>query len=127
MTQLSAKQQRAIAALLSARTNDEAAQRANVSRRQLYRWLQDENFRLHLEHAEAQLVQDVTRRFSSLLDGSISELETLLHTHDLSANEKVRVIRTVLELYPRLREIASFEIRLVALEKEVENDKQKKA
>ena len=121
MAELTPTQLRAIAALLSSRTHGEAAERARVSERQLYRWLQDETFHLQLERAEAELLQEATRRLSGLLNTAIDKLEMLLDTEDLSASDKLRVVRTVLELYPRLREVATFESRLEALERSIED------
>ena len=122
MADISGKQTRAISALLTSRTNSEAAQKAGISERALYRWLKEDDFRLALDKAEANLVEDVTRRLASLMGQSIDELEKLLQSGITPPGDRLRAIRTVLDIYPRLRELTSLDIRIERLERELEND-----
>lgn len=113
---LSARQQRAIAALLASKTVSEAASAASVGERSLYRWLaEDQAFRAELARAEGELLATTTRRLLALQGQAIEALEYLL-TRGESEGVRLRAAQVALELSLKLREQVSIEQRLQALE-----------
>jgi transposase len=77
-SELSSRQQRAIAALLTSKSMSEAATSAGVGERTLYRWLaEDEAFRAGLARAESELLDTATRRLLALQGQAIETLEHL--------------------------------------------------
>ena len=113
---LSARQQRAIAALLASKTVAEAAAAARVGERTLFRWLaEDAAFRAALSQAEGELLATTTRRLLGLQGQALEALEYLL-TRGESEGVRLRAAQVALELSLKLREQVSIEQRLQALE-----------
>jgi len=113
---LSARQQRAIAALLTSKSVAEAAASAKVGERTLYRWLaEDRAFRAALLAAEGDLLSTTTRRLLSLQGQAIETLESLLSRAE-SEGVRLRAAQVALELSLKLRDQVSIELRLQALE-----------
>jgi len=113
---LSARQQRAIAALLTSKSVAEAAASAKVGERTLYRWLaEDRAFRAALLAAEGDLLATTTRRLLGLQGQALEALEYLL-TRGESEGVRLRAAQVALELSLKLRELTCIEQRLQALE-----------
>ena len=113
---LSAKQQRAIAALLASKSVAEAAASANVGERTLFRWLgEDQAFRAALSQAEGELLDTATRRLLSLQGESIDALEYLISQAE-TESVRLRAAQVVIETSLKLRELRDIEQRLTALE-----------
>ena len=113
---LSARQQRAVAALLASKTVAEAAASAKVGERTLFRWLaEDAAFRAALSQAEGELLATTTRRLLGLQGQALEALEYLL-TRGESEGVRLRAAQVALELSLKLREQVSIEQRLQALE-----------
>lgn len=113
---LSARQQRAVAALLASKTVAEAAASAKVGERTLFRWLaEDVAFRAALSQAEGELLATTTRRLLGLQGQALEALEYLL-TRGESEGVRLRAAQVALELSLKLREQVSIEQRLQALE-----------
>lgn len=113
---LSPKQTKALTALLATGEVTQAAEAAGVTRKTVHKWLLLPDFRAALDLGEGEAFKDATRRLSGLLVRSVEELEKLLLKNDLPVSDRIRIIRTVLDTYPRLREITSLDGRIAALE-----------
>lgn len=113
---LSAKQQRAIVALLSTKSVSEAAKQAKVGERTLWRWLGDPSFRVHLAGAEADMLDATTRRLLQLQDGAIETVQAIMQDAEANAGVRLRAAQAVLENLLKLREMRNIEQRLTALE-----------
>lgn len=113
---LSAKQQRAILALLSTKSVSEAAQAAKVGERTLWRWLGEPMFRARLAGAEADMLDAATRRLLQLQDGAIETVQTIMQDAEASAGVRLRAAQAVLDYLLKLRELRNIEQRLAALE-----------
>jgi hypothetical protein len=115
-TVLSAKQQRAIVALLASKSVAEAAQAAKVGERTLFRWLaEDQPFRAALSQAEGDLLDTATRRLLSLQGKSIDALEYLIDRAE-TESVRLRAAQVAIETSLKLRELRDIEQRLTALE-----------
>ena len=116
-TGLTGSQQRAVQALLSAKSVSAAGPVAHVSERPLFRWLSEPAFRAALTAAESNLIDAATRRLLQLQGAALDTLETLLGDDtDASAGVRLRAAQVALEHLLRLREMRDIEQRLTALE-----------
>lgn len=92
---------RAIEALLTARSITAAADAVKVSRRTLTRWLADPDFILRLQQARRSLLQHGSGRLCSLLDDAIEVIakglagETISKSAFLCAKLTIEACRTI--------------------------------
>lgn len=114
--ELTAKQLRAIAVLLSAATVYEAAVALHVHERTLRRWLAEPAFRAELRAAEDAAIDAATRRLIGVVDGSIEALIEVRDDEQSPAHSRVRAAQVCLETLVKLRELRDIESRLAALE-----------
>jgi phage terminase small subunit len=125
MQELTSRQRKAIAALLSCRTVAQAAQLSGVSERTLYRWLADDTFRAAVLSAEGETINQATRRLLGLQQAAIDTLGGILQDDSAPAGVRVRAAESVLDLLLRLRDLRDVEDRLARLEQQLhenEND-----
>ena len=109
------KKSRAIVALLSGKTNSQAAQSAGVTERTIYRWLSDPSFRSELSEAERQMIESATRQMSSLQEKAINVLDQLLESQDVSPQIRLSTAKSILRLSLGYRD-RNIERRLYELE-----------
>jgi hypothetical protein len=121
---LTPKQFKGVAALLSSKTIADAALKAQVSERTLFTWLEDADFRAEVRKAEMQTVENATRR---LLNGQNLALDTLEDLTTKARGESVRRLaaESWLNLSMRYNEMRDVESRLTELEKAVYGDDKK--
>jgi len=113
---ISGKQQRAILALLSTKNVAEAAARAKVGERTLWRWLGEPMFRVQLAGAEADMLDAATRRLLQLQEGAIETVQAIMQDSEANASVRLRAAQAVLDYLLKLRELRNVEQRLTALE-----------
>jgi hypothetical protein len=63
------------------------------------------------------MTRTALRRLAGLLEKGIDELETLLSNAGLKPQEKLQVVRTILNGYPRFHETIGIEDRLAEIER----------
>ena len=116
-SRVSAKQHRAITALLTSKSVTEAAAATGQGERTIYRWLSEPDFRQALSAAEGDLIDVATRRLLQLQGGALDTLEALLaEDADVSAGLRLRGAQITLDHLLKLREMRDIEQRLQALE-----------
>lgn len=117
---LTALQKKAIAALLTSRTTEEAAQKAGCSARSIYKWLaEDADFKRELTAAEGQAIDNATRQLVALQNSAIAVFAGILDNPGLSPSLRLRAAVAALDLMLRLRDAKSLEERIARLEKEL--------
>src|SRR5512135_1592195 len=109
--ELSERQRRAVAALLSARNVAEAARVASVGERTLHRWLADPVFRAALLEAEGGAIDAATRRLVSLTDAAIDTLRAVMNDVEAPRAVQLRAAQGVLDYLLKLRELRNVEER----------------
>ena len=109
------KKSKAIVALLSGKTNSQAAQSAGVTERTIYRWLSEQSFQTELHEAEQQMIESSTRQMSSLQEKAINVLDQLLVSQDVSPQIRLRTANSILRLSLAYRD-RNIERRLYELE-----------
>lgn len=113
---LPTKKARAISALLSCRTVEEAAKQAKVGERTLHRWLTDPTFKAHLARAEGALIDGATRRLLRAQERAVSTLEEILQDSEARPSVRLRAAQIVIDAMLKLRELRNIEARLQVLE-----------
>jgi hypothetical protein len=114
--QLTAPQQRAITALLSTKSVAEAAKKANVGQRTLFRWLADTAFKRQLAIAEGELVAVATRRLLQYQDSAITVITSIMADKTKPATVRLRASMAIVDYSLKMRELLNIEERLAALE-----------
>lgn len=118
--ELTPKQQRAIAALMTARTHEDAAKVAGIAERTLARWLKLPAFVAALREAEADLVGDAIRRMSGAMakavDVMIDSMDAKLPTGDAEHVTRLRGSALLTKRRMESTELEVLEARVAALE-----------
>ncbi len=113
---LTAQQQRAIRAMLTARTVEDAAKAAGVSRATMFRWLADASFCDELRRAERDALATVTRRLTALAVDAAQVLDDTMSDPDAKRADKLRAADIALGKMLDLRKLYDLEERVAALE-----------
>lgn len=117
---LSPSQLKAIIALLETRTVEQAAIKAGVGARTLYRWLaEDKEFNARLRFAEGRLIDNATRRLVGLADRSIDVLKDMLNDEEVEDPVRLRAAKINIEAMLKLRELRNVEERLAEIESQI--------
>lgn len=114
---LTAAQQKAVQALLTAPSIAAAAKSAGVAERTLHRWLRENaHFRDALAQAEGQVIGAVTRRLVGYADHALTVMVTVMADKTNSPATRLRAAQAILDSMLRLRELRNLEERISALE-----------
>lgn len=111
---LSSKQRAAIVAILSTPTLAEAAAHVGVTRRTIYRWLKQAEFREALEQAQGEVVHVATVRLTALLSQALEIIGKELGGDDGKA--RFRAAAVVLARFATLASYVDLVRRVEALE-----------
>jgi hypothetical protein len=124
---LTSRQTRAIDALISEPTIEQAAERAGVTRKTIYRWLQYPGFRAELTAAESAAIDKSCRRLIAMADKAITALDDVLDNPSQNgAGNKRLAAAAIIDIFMRLRELRNIENRLSELESVVfKNEKRR--
>lgn len=110
---------RAVAALMSARSVDDAAQLAGVTRRTIFRWLEDPAFRAQLTQAEGDLIDQAARRLLAGQGRALDVLEDVLVNAPRDSDRRLAAV-ALLDLLLRWREVRTLDDRVSRLERIVD-------
>jgi transposase-like protein len=113
---LSARQRQAIEALLATGDVTIAAQAVGVNRATLYRWMKQPAFVQAVHAAEADAVEDLARMLVRLGRTAVATLAKAMSDPATPASTKVRAADATLSRLLQLRELATLEQRVAALE-----------
>ncbi len=114
---LSAKQRRALEALLTTGEVLAAAQVAGVTRETLHRWLRQPQFLSAVRAAEAQALDDLSRVLVRLGRTAAGTLAKAMSDPATPASTRVRAADATLGRLLQLRELATLEARVAELER----------
>lgn len=113
---LTTRQRKAITALLTSANVAQAAKKAGVSERSIYRYLAEESFKQALLDAESEAIYQATRRLVGLQGLAIETLEEVLRDKAEKSSVRLKAATNVLDYLLKLRELRNVEERLAALE-----------
>lgn len=117
------KQNKVLAALLTAPSKAAAAQAAGISPRTLRDYLADPTFRQEYQKAFAGLVEDATRQAQQAIAPALSTLREVVEDADENAQARISAARSILEYSMRLTETTDVLTRLDELERTIGGDR----
>lgn len=117
MEDLTAKQQKAIAALLHEKTIRDAAAACGTSETTLYRWLGEEAFAAAYRDARSKTFAAALTNIQTLTTEAADTLRAVLTDETARPGEKVTAARSILEYALKARDLFEVEARLTQLEK----------
>jgi len=110
-------QKRVIAALLTCKSVQQAADQTCVGHRTISRWLaEDAAFQAALAQAEGRAIDVAARYLVTLAGPAIATLARLLANNETTDAVKLRAAQAVLDHLLKLRELRNVEQRLAKLE-----------
>lgn len=124
---LSAKQQRAIEALLTEPTTRSAAEAAKVSEATIFRWLAEPVFAAMYREARGRLLESTLTALQAASADAVTCLRDVINDKAAQVSARVSAAKTVLELGLKAREVLEVEERLAYLEKAFEVKNSRKA
>ena len=101
---LSENKQKAIAALLTCKTKEQAAEKAGISPRTLRTYFEDPVFQQAYRNAFADLIDSATRRAQQTISPAFDTLSEIMQDTDISPAARVSAARAALEYGLRLTE-----------------------
>lgn len=110
------RQRRALAALMSTRSRDEAAEAAGISPRTLRSYLADPAFRSEYEYLLDASVDAAFDSSRAGLSEAVDALRAIVSDRGATASARVSAARVVLEYVSELADMREFDRRLRALE-----------
>jgi ATPase subunit of ABC transporter with duplicated ATPase domains len=122
MERLTRKQQASIAALLSYRTIEEAAQASKVGKTTLFRWFQDEAFQDSYRKARSEVVRHAIVQAQSSCSEAVNVLREIMNSTESPASTRVSAAKAVIETSIKAVEIEDIEKRLDDLERNMKNE-----
>lgn len=124
---LSAKQQRAIEALLTEPTTRAAAEAAKVSEATIFRWLAEPVFAAAYREARGRLLESTLTALQAASADAVTCLRDVINDKAAQVSARVSAAKTVIELGLKARETLEVEERLAYLEKVFEVKNSRKA
>jgi len=113
---LTAKQRKAVEALLTTGEVSAAAREAGIHRDTLHRWLKQPLFAQAVRQAEARALDDLSRLLVRLGRTAVATLAKAMSDPATPASSRVRAADAALGRLLQLRELATLEARITALE-----------
>ena len=115
-SKLTHKQQKAIAALLSQRSTEEAARRAGVGARTLYRWLKEPEFQKAYQDAMRTAFRQSIARLQQMTGPAVATLGRIMADPAAPAASRVRASHYILEHAAEAIAFEQLEARVAELE-----------
>jgi hypothetical protein len=114
---LTAKQNKAVVAILAAKSLTDAAARAQVDRKTLQRWMKQPAFRAAVRAAESDMIEEATRRLGAVANDAIAALAAVIRGK-AKPGDKTRAANVVLSRLLQWRELTVLEAEISDLEKQ---------
>lgn len=121
VTGLSPRQRRAIEALLQGSSITEAAEKANVSRKTLYVWLGQSDFREELDRLGGAFLEEVANRMVGLASEAVETLRKILTAKDVPIANQIQAVNVILKRSSELWELHNLNKRIEVLEAVLQN------
>jgi len=113
---LTARQERALLALLTQSSVQAAAQTAQVELRTLWAWLKDPTFAEAYRQARQEAVKRAVGRLQQIATQAVDTLQAVMTDGEAPAAAKVTAARATLDLAVKAVEFEALEARVTALE-----------
>lgn len=116
LTELDAKQEKALAALLSQPTVPAAARACGSSEATLFRYLRDDNFKAHYRRARAEVVEHAISQLQRDCSVASQALREICASKEAPASARVAAARAILDGAVRGVELQDMAARLEGVE-----------
>ncbi len=103
-SEINAKKQRALAALLASPTKGAAAEAAGLSVKTLNRYMEDPEFSAAYKHAAGELMDRATRQLQQNLTSAVDRLAKIVANDDETSANHISAARTLLDYGLRFSE-----------------------
>ena len=117
MVTLTQKQNRALLALLTHPTREEAAKAAGITSKTLRTYLEDPAFQAAYKAALAELLEDATTQAKQSLNPALTALREITEDREQQSQARVSAARSLLEYSLKLSEQVDILAKLEELEK----------
>lgn len=118
---LTAKQVKAMEALLDGANVQDAAERAGVNRKTVGRWLQDAHFWKIYQVNSRTSLELAARRLTGKLDGAVDIVASVMEDDEAPAGVRLRAAQQVIDGSLKLLEVTDIQERIAALEARLEH------
>lgn len=112
----SRKKDQAIIALLTEPTITTAAEKAGITPRTLYKWLQTSEFKAAYREAKREAYTVAITRLQQAAAEAVEALRAIMNDPDKPSSARVSAARAILELAIKAIEIEDLEVRIEELE-----------
>jgi hypothetical protein len=113
---LTPKQEKAIGALLSHQTIDEAAQAASINRATVFRWLQQKEFHAAYMQARRESVKHAIARLQNRTSEAVEVLAEIMSDITNAPSARVSAAKTIIDYSIKAVEVEDLAERLAELE-----------
>ncbi len=113
---LTAKQERALQALLVTPTTRAAAEAAGVSEATIWRWLADADFSAVYREARTKSLESTLTALQAAGADAVKALRDVMNDTNAKGSERVSAAKAIIELGLKGRDVLETEERLAALE-----------
>jgi len=121
MAEITAKQEKAIAALIAEQTIRDAAARSGITEQTLFRWLKDKNFNAEYMRARRDAVQQAVARMQSATCEAVETLRAVMNDCKARGSERVSAAKAIIDFAYKGIDLEDFAARLSAIEAAVKD------
>ena len=116
-SKLTPKQRRTLAAILTARTYEDAIKAARIGRHTFYNYLKQPHFKAELDRQLNDLTDGAFNQLKSAAGDAVDTLRTLLNSE--SENVRLRASQAIIDYVIKARELGDISARLDEIEKTI--------
>ena len=114
--ELTSRQQRAVESLITCTSINEAAKSANVDRRTLYRWLQQEDFQAAVRRARQLSLTQLATHMQHSAAHAAKTLKQVMQDEKATPAARVSAARCSMDLYYKAATLEDIMDRLITVE-----------
>ena len=121
--QLTLRQDRAVQSLITGTSISDAAKRANIHERTLYRWLQEEDFQGAVRHARGLSLTQLATHLQHMAGRAVTTLDNVIADEKASSASRVSAARYTMDMFYKASQIEDMMERLKTMEKGFAEDR----
>ena len=120
--QLTPRQQRAVESLIVCNSISDAAQRAKINERTLYRWLQQEEFQSVVRRARRLSLTQLATHLQHIAARAAGTLDEIMVDKNATSASRVSAARYSMEMYYKAATLEDIQERLMTMEKRLKEE-----
>jgi HAMP domain-containing protein len=124
---LTIKQEKAIAALLTEDTVQLAAEKAGVGETTIYRWMKEEAFDKAFKAARKNALSQTISRLQQTTSNAVNTLRSVMENEEAPASSRVTAAKTVLEMAFKAYELEDLAAKVEEMEQYLQEVKAESA